>query len=57
MKNLIGQKIAMLDPDGVDQRADIYGIGLLIYELVTDKPAYMAKNLDALYDKIKNIHA
>jgi len=44
----------MLDPDGVDQRADIYGIGLLIYELVTDKPAYMAKNLDALYDKIKN---
>jgi serine/threonine protein kinase len=44
----------MLDPEGVDQRADIYGIGLIIYELVTDKPAYMAPNLDALYDKIKN---
>ena len=44
----------MLDPEGVDQRADIYGIGLLIYELVTDKPAFMAPNLDALYDKIKN---
>ena len=43
----------MLDPEGVDQRADIYGIGLLIYELVTDKPAYMAPNLNALYDKIK----
>ena len=44
----------MLDPEGVDQRADIYGIGLLIYELVTDKPAFMAPNLDALYKKIKN---
>ena len=44
----------MLEPDGVDQRADIYGIGLLIYELVTDKPAFMAPNLDALYKKIKN---
>ena len=44
----------MLDPEGVDQRCDIYGIGLIIYELVTDKPAFMAPNLDALYDKIKN---
>jgi len=44
----------MLDPEGVDQRADIYGIGLLIYELVTGKPAFMAKNLDALHDKIRN---
>ena len=44
----------MLEPDGVDQRADIYGIGLILYELVTDKPAFMAPNLDALYNKIKN---
>ena len=43
----------MLDPEGVDQRADIYGIGLLIYEIVTDKPAYMAANLNQLYEKIK----
>ena len=43
----------MLDPEGVDQRADIYGIGLLIYELVTGKPAYMAENLNALHEKIK----
>ena len=43
----------MLDPEGVDQRADIYGIGLLIYELVTDKPAYTAANLTQLYEKIK----
>ena len=43
----------MLDPEGVDQRCDIYGIGLLIYEIVTDKPAYMAKNLNQLYEKIK----
>ena len=44
----------MLEPEGVDQRADIYGIGLILYELVTDKPAFMAPNLDALYNKIKN---
>ena len=44
----------MLDPEGVDQRADIYGIGLLIYELITDRPAFMAANLDELYEKIKN---
>jgi serine/threonine protein kinase len=43
----------MLDPEGVDQRCDIYGIGLLLYELVTDKPAYMAKNINQLYEKIK----
>ena len=43
----------MLDPEGVDQRADIYGIGLLIYELVTDRPAYRAENLNQLYEKIK----
>ena len=44
----------MLEPEGVDQRADIYGIGLILYELVTDKPAFMAQNLDELYNKIKN---
>jgi len=43
----------MLDPEGVDQRADIYGIGLLIYEIVTGKMAYMADNLNQLYEKIK----
>ena len=43
----------MLDPEGVDQRADIYGIGLLIYEIVTDKPPYTANNLNQLYEKIK----
>ena len=43
----------MLDPEGVDQRADIYGIGLLIYEIVTGKPAYKAENLQQLYEKIK----
>ena len=43
----------MLDPEGVDQRADIYGIGLLIYELITDRPAYKADNLNQLYEKIK----
>jgi serine/threonine protein kinase len=43
----------MLDPEGVDQRADIYGIGLLIYELICDRPAYKADNLNQLYEKIK----
>ena len=43
----------MLDPSGVDQRADIYGIGLLTYEIVTGKPAFKAENLQQLYERIK----
>ena len=43
----------MLDPKGVDQRADIYGIGLLMYELITGHPAYNAPNINVLYEKIK----
>ena len=39
---------------GLDYKCDIYGIGLLIYELVTGMPAYNAKNLKSLYELIKN---
>ena len=38
---------------GVDYRCDIYGIGLLMYELVTGMPAYNAKDIKSLYELIK----
>ena len=43
----------MLLGKGVDYKCDIYGIGLLIYELVTNTPAFNARNLKSLYDLIK----
>ena len=39
---------------GVDYKCDIYGIGLLMYEIVTGKPAFNANNIEALYELIKN---
>ena len=39
---------------GVDYKCDIYGIGLLMYEIVTGKPAFNANNIQALYELIKN---
>ena len=38
---------------GVNYKCDIYGIGLLIYELVTVTPAYKAENIKSLYQLIK----
>ena len=38
---------------GVDYRCDIYGIGLLMYELATGMPAYNAKDIKSLYELIK----
>ena len=44
----------MLGGKGVDYRCDIYGIGLLMYEIVTGNAAYhKAKNLKVLYELIK----
>ena len=43
----------MLIGKGVDYKCDIYGIGLLMYELVTNTPAFNARNLKSLYDLIK----
>ena len=43
----------MLLGKGVDYKCDIYGIGLLMYELVTGFPAYNASSIKALYEKIK----
>ena len=43
----------MLTGKGVDQRCDIYGIGLIIYELVTGIPAFNADDIDTLYKDIK----
>ena len=43
----------MLTGLGVDQRCDIYGIGLIMYELVSGFPAFTADDIDTLYKDIK----
>ena len=43
----------MLSGDGVDQRCDIYGIGLIIYELVSGSPVFTADDIDSLYKDIR----
>ena len=43
----------MLSGRGVDYRCDIYGIGLLMYELVTGSPAFKAHDVQSLYELIK----
>ena len=46
----------MLRAGGVDYRCDIYGIGLLMYELVSGTPAYKASDIDSLYELIRGNH-
>ena len=43
----------MLSGSGVDQKCDIYGIGLIMYELVSGIPAFNADDIDTLYKDIK----
>ena len=43
----------MVSGKGVNYKCDIYGIGLLIYELVTGKTAFNANNINSLYALIK----
>ena len=43
----------MLSGKGVDYRCDIYGIGLLMYELVTGSPAFIANDIQSLYELIR----
>ena len=43
----------MLLGKGVDYKCDIYGIGLLMYEIITGMPAYTATNIQSLYERIK----
>ena len=38
---------------GVNYKCDIYGIGLLMYEVVVGNTAYNARNIQELYEKIK----
>ena len=42
----------MLGQNGVNKSADIYGIGLIIYEILTGKPAYFTTNPQELYSNI-----
>ena len=44
----------MVSGKGIDYRCDIYGIGLLMYEIVTGQPAFKAKNIQNLYELIKS---
>ena len=43
----------MVEAKGVTYKCDVYGIGLLMYEMVVGTSAYMAKSIKELYDKIK----
>lgn len=44
----------MMSEEGVTEKSDIYGIGLLIYEFVTGVPAFKADTIEELVKKIKN---
>ena len=43
----------MVMEKGATYKSDIYGIGLLMYEMVTGNMAYHARTIKELYDKIK----
>jgi serine/threonine protein kinase len=43
----------MVDAKGVTYKCDVYGIGLLMYEMVVGNSAYTAKNIKELYEKIR----
>ena len=42
----------MLGQNGVNKTADIYGIGLIIYEILTGRPAFYTPNPQELYSNI-----
>ena len=44
----------MLDKKGVNHKADIYQLGLLIYEILVGQTAYKSDKLEILYDNISN---
>ena len=44
----------MLDKKGVNFKADIYQLGLLIYEILVGHTAYKSDKLDILYNNISN---
>ena len=43
----------MLAGNGVDQRCDIYGIGLIMYELISGSPVFTADDIETLYVDIR----
>ncbi len=43
--------------DGVDPRVDIYGAGLVMYEMLTGRPAFESEHLDDLADAILHGHS
>ncbi|MEI8255899.1 MAG: aminotransferase class III-fold pyridoxal phosphate-dependent enzyme, partial [Deltaproteobacteria bacterium] len=43
--------------DGVDPRVDIYGAGLVMFEMLTGRPAFESEHLDDLADAILHGHS
>ena len=45
----------MLGSGGVGKAADVFGIGLIMYEIETGVPAFYSKTTKDLYEKISNV--
>lgn len=59
--NVMGSPVYMspeqiTDSKHIDKRSDLYTLGVILYEMLTQKLPYEFHSLPELYDKIKNAH-